>query len=264
MKSLLSFVFLSTFVLFSLGCANTSKKASSENIQEAYLHQDIAMGYLKADKYPAALEQLLIAKKLAPHDANITNNLAIAYQFRGRSDIAIETFKKALNLDPSLTDARSNLAQAYIEKKMYSEALEQLLIARDDLTYQNPEKIHTNLGITYFHLSNFSKANDELNLALKANREFCQAKFYKLKTLFELKKFSDSSKMSDHNVYACPKEDLEQTYYIGGMSYYLNGQLGQAEDRLQNLVNKYPSSDYAEKAHLALAAIKVKKNERNR
>lgn len=52
-------------------------------------------------------------------------DLAVDHVADGRLDEAIQTYREALDIDPSFTDAILGLAMAYADAKMFDEAIEQ-------------------------------------------------------------------------------------------------------------------------------------------
>lgn len=245
------------FVISLSSCASGDKKKKAGLRSQAFLHQDIGMGYLKGKNYPAALKQLITANKLAPNEPSIMNNLAIAYHYRGRSDLAYKTLQKILRQDPKYTEARTNLGQILIEQKKYSQAVKQLRIARKDLTYPNPEKVHANLGIAYFHLANHKGAKKELDLALKVNREYCLALFFKVKNMYYRKKYMDSAQLADRTELTCPGGTTPEMIYLSGMGRFMMGQNDAAKNRFSKLIKAYPTSEFSKKAKLAISTIEM-------
>lgn len=240
-------------LLFTISCASSDSREKASNLHQAQLHQEIGMGYLKGKNYPAALKQLMTANKLAPNNPEILNNLAIAYHYRGRTDVAEKVLRKSIGLNKDYTEARNNLARILIENKKYSQAVKHLLIAREDLTYQHPEKVHANLAEAYYHLGDYENSAKEANLALQVNRHMCLALIYKVKTLYVLKDYGPSADLADKTELTCPGESVPELIYLSGMSYYQQGFSGKAKSRFFKLQKKYPHNDFTKKAKMALA-----------
>ena len=255
-----AFSALAILLAFTLSsCISARPKPKKSEREQAFLHQDIGVGYLKGKNYPAALKQLIIANKLAPNEPSILNSLGIAMYYRGRLDLAEKYLRQSLKINPKFTEARGNLGHLLIEKKKYSQALTNLSLAREDLTYGSPEKIHANLGRAYFYLSDYSMAEKELNLALKTNREYCIALFYKIKNLFYQKKYGKAYRLADRTELTCAAGDTEELLYYSGMSFFLAGKPEQAKNRFKKLIRKYPENEFAEKAQLAIATMEESK-----
>jgi tetratricopeptide (TPR) repeat protein len=65
------------------------------------------------------------AVDLDPVSPIINTNLATAYYFARQNDRAIEQYRKALDLDPDFGLAHRYLMEAYAEKGMFREAIEE-------------------------------------------------------------------------------------------------------------------------------------------
>lgn len=111
--------------------------------------------------------------KKSPDKDRPHNNLAEAYNKRGRVDEAIKEVQIALKLNPGNAEAHSNLAAAYLAKGETEQALEHLQTAvkLDD----NLFTAHYNLGILYRQRSDYDMAIGQLLLALKINPDFAEA-----------------------------------------------------------------------------------------
>mgnify|MGYP006302026845 FL=1 len=70
-----------------------------------------------------AIQHYHKAQKLAPSDADIICNLGIAYFRNQEFGLAEESFKKALSLDNTLTEANFNLGLLFQEKEEWESAL---------------------------------------------------------------------------------------------------------------------------------------------
>jgi len=158
-------------IILSLGCASNSKRMTKQE-RRANLHLKLGVTHLHAGNYPQALIELLKAEKIEPENPTIQNNLALAYFVRQKHDLSLKHIKKALTLDPKYSDARNNLGRILIDIGQYSEAQRQLKIVLKDLTYTQPAKAQTNLGLSYFKESRFKTAKKYLLKAIQTNREF--------------------------------------------------------------------------------------------
>ena len=77
-------------------------------------YRGIANYYLS--NYKAALNNFLLARKLAPFNPIILNNVAAAYETLGNLDSAIVSFEKLRKLFPNYVKPQVNLLRLYFEK----------------------------------------------------------------------------------------------------------------------------------------------------
>jgi len=66
---------------------------------------------LTEGQFDAALEEFGRALALSPMDARNVNNRGVALQALGQTEAARGDFERALRMDPTLTEARDNLAK---------------------------------------------------------------------------------------------------------------------------------------------------------
>uniref|UniRef100_A0A914KP85 TPR_REGION domain-containing protein n=1 Tax=Meloidogyne incognita TaxID=6306 RepID=A0A914KP85_MELIC len=69
-----------------------------------------------------AVSSYLRALALNPKHAVVHGNLACVYYGQGHLDLAIETYKRAIELQPTFSDAYCNLANALKESGLLIEA----------------------------------------------------------------------------------------------------------------------------------------------
>jgi Tfp pilus assembly protein PilF len=240
------------FILFAVvGCATLS-----ENKETAELHMKIGTGHISAGNYPQALAELIQAEKLDPSNPAIQNNLGLAYFLRERYDLAEKHIRMALDLKPDFSEARNNLGRTLIERGKYTEAIAEINKVIEDLTYPNPDKAYTNLGIAEFKLRNFDSAKRSFLKSIEIQRENCLAQSYYGRCLYELKDFRRSAEALDRAVGFCQRILFDEPHYYSALSYYQLGQVNKAEARLEELIKLYPDGRYGEKAKSMLETIR--------
>lgn len=234
-----------TVIALSLAACVSSSKVDRER---AVLHMQIGTGYLAQGAYPQAMSELLQAEKYDPENPMILNNLGLSYYVRGRVQQAEEKFRKAIKIAPGYSEAKNNLARALIDQARYDEAVRYLNQVEGDLTYTNPEKTLSNLGMAHFYLGHYKKAEDYLARSLQMRRESCTSAHFYGRTLLELKRLNDSAEMLDHAVEWCRPTKFEDPLFFSAMSYFSLGDREKSRARLEELLKDYPKSKYVAKA----------------
>jgi arylsulfatase A-like enzyme/Flp pilus assembly protein TadD len=79
----------------------------------AFLQRDVGMLQFQQKNYAAAVTHLSRASQLGLNEAPLYNFLGIALSQTGQVERAAASYRKALDLDPSLAEAHLNLAYAY-------------------------------------------------------------------------------------------------------------------------------------------------------
>jgi Tfp pilus assembly protein PilF len=239
--------FFACFLVFAFlmaGCAQRQEQIKAR----AQLHLQIGSSHLAQGNYPAALAELLKAEELDPKNPIIQNNLGIAYGVRGRNKEAEDHYLHALAIDPGYADARSNYARLQIDQKKYADALKNLAIVENDLTYPAPEKILSLMGMAYFYQSRYKQAEDYLSRAMNARRESCVTSNFYGRTLFEEHKLDDAAGILDLAIENCRQSKFEEPLFFSAMTYYSLGEKEKSKARIDELLKNYPRSAYLTKA----------------
>ncbi|MEQ1878368.1 MAG: tetratricopeptide repeat protein [Bdellovibrionia bacterium] len=233
-----------------LGLVMTSCGTANKDEEKAELHLRIGTAYLNQGNYPLALKELLEAYKLNSSNPIVNNNLALAYFVRGKYEDAEKYLLRATSLDSKYTDAYNHLGRVHIEMGKTDEAITELNKVVADLTYPQPERALANLGLAHFKTKNYPLAEKRLKEALKANNTFCPAHNYYGQTLYYMKEYKRAAQAVDAAVQVC--RDLDETYYIGALSYFRIGQKEKGQARMREIIELFPKSKYVPKARAHL------------
>lgn len=103
-----------------------SKQAVSAPAGQADAAYQEGMKLLRAGQYPKALQEFELVEKYAPRLPNGASGQGIALALMGKTDEAVEAFKRALSLDPSYWVARRELGIIYWEKHLTDLAAQEL------------------------------------------------------------------------------------------------------------------------------------------
>lgn len=230
-------------MILLVGCFSSSKR----DHERANLHLQIGTGYLSQGQYPQAMSELLKAEALDPKDPMILNNVGLAYYVRGKLKPAEEKFRAAIAQNPKFSEAKNNLGRVLIDTGRATDSLRVLHEVEGDLTYAFAEKTLSNLGMAYFELGQYKKAEDYLARSLEIRRESCTTANFYGRTLFELKRLQQSAQALDQAIEFCRGSHFEDPIYFSAMSYFSLGEKEKSRARLQELLKSYPQSKYVAK-----------------
>jgi pentatricopeptide repeat protein len=99
------------------------KRALDLNPNYATAHQWYASYLLQMGRYGDATEEIKQAQQLDPLSLIINANKGYYLYFARQYDAAIEQYRRTLEIDPNFGVGRFYLAQAYVQKRMYTEAI---------------------------------------------------------------------------------------------------------------------------------------------
>ena len=115
MKTVITIILVFLLSLLIAGCAGSGH--TLQNKEQAL--KDLGRSYIYANDGPdqsnrqvnlrTGLEYLLKAVELSPEDADLHHDLGRVYYALGEYQLSIQHFKKALALNPKLSDALNDL-----------------------------------------------------------------------------------------------------------------------------------------------------------
>jgi len=164
---------LLAFALLS-GCISTGKinpmetRQGRDEARQAYVQ--LGLGYLQEGNTERAKVPLKRAIELDSSDADANAALAMVFQAEMDPELAEQHYKKALS---SRSDARilNNYGSFLYEQKRYAEAYAMFEKAVADNLYPERSRVYENLGMTAVALGDRELARQNLERALRLNRQ---------------------------------------------------------------------------------------------
>ncbi|KKR95758.1 MAG: hypothetical protein UU48_C0043G0003 [Candidatus Uhrbacteria bacterium GW2011_GWF2_41_16] len=169
---------------------------------------------------------------------------------------AVDSFKKALTIDPSYSDARTNLGIVYGKMDQWDDAINEFNKALSNPKYTTPQIAHYNLGYAYFNKGDYQSAIVEFKEAAKIQPEI--AMFYQLLgnsyTKLDMTKdaitaYEEAKRLDPANV---------DIYYNLGFAYYKEEKRSEAMNAFKKVVELAPDSTAAEESMKYIDILKEK------
>ncbi len=132
----------------------------------------LAIASLLRGNHRQAVDEIEAAKSINKNDPEIYNIEGLIYFSLKQYDQAEGYYKKAIELNPSYSEARNNLCGVYLAVGKWDAAIEQCSKAASDVFYKSREKALTNLGVAYFRKGDTDKAKENYQRALEINPAF--------------------------------------------------------------------------------------------
>ncbi len=148
---------------------------SSENFQSALDLLREAYQYQMGGEYEMAVELYKRSLELHP-TAEAYTFLGWAYHFQGKLDEAIAECKKAIQVDPEFGNPYNDIGAYLIEKGEYDEAIRWLERALQSRRYESYHYPHFNLGRAYVAKELYGKARYHFEQALKICPDYTLAR----------------------------------------------------------------------------------------
>jgi Flp pilus assembly protein TadD len=132
------------------------KKAKAGVMGSATEHLAAGKQYLQDSQYNEAIAELSLAASLDPKLSEAHNLLGIAFDRKGFSDRAKESFERAVKVEPEDAETLNNLGFSLYQSGNYRAAIERL--KRAAKLAPTDDRILNNLGLAYCRLGKFDEA----------------------------------------------------------------------------------------------------------
>lgn len=246
-------IFLIFGFLFLVSCSSQDKKSQTTKKAEIYYNQ--GTNDLVSKDYTSALNNLLEAYKLAPHDSRIANNLGMAYYFKNDSVTGMKFLNKAIELDANNIDAKVNIATVLMEKGNLEESYNRYQDILKVLTYDKQYRTYFNLGIIELKRNRLKEALGFFRNSIEVNNEYCPAHFELGKIAYDqkqyelaLRKFKDASKGVCYN--------NPEPQFMASLALIKLGRYTLAKNNLEDILLRFPNNDIRDQAKRELLLLK--------
>jgi type IV pilus assembly protein PilF len=251
----INFSKISTLIVigfFLTACASKQDKLESK---QASLYFGAGTQSLIDKQYTVALKNLLKANELDPNNAEILNNLGMAYYFKGEKEFAVQYLNEALRIDKKNSDARVNLASIYFRdgkfdsaEKLYKEVLK-------DLTYDKQARTFFNLGLLELQAKkNTVAAENYFKKSIKEDDNYCPA-YHNLGLIqFKRKQFNTALRnFKEASMGTC--YEAPAPHYFQALTLIELRRFEDARVKLDEIDTRFKKSVYATKARAKFVEI---------
>ena len=163
------------FASLLAGCVlfgETHPMATSKGRDEARAaYVQLGLGYLQQGLSEQAKAPLTKALELNANDADANAALALVFQAEMEPELAEGYFRKALAARPDEPRILNNYGSFLFEQKRYPDAYQYFERAAADTLYSERSRIFENLGVTASVMGQRDVARQQLEKALRLNRQ---------------------------------------------------------------------------------------------
>lgn len=214
----------------------------------------LAQSYFENGRSKEALDLLEETATLDPENAGLRNFYGQLLFLTGDLEGAERELRKALVIDPNLTDAHNNLGAVYDRQGRKSEAETEFREVLADRTYPTPEKAYLNLGILYDGQGRSQDAIAELRRAVEINPRFHQGHYELAGMLERSGKLQEAAQL--YEVAAPAYRNFAPYHYRLGLTYFKLGDRLKAREHLNRVLELAPGSESAAKANEILDLLR--------
>jgi tetratricopeptide (TPR) repeat protein len=159
-------------------CSGTGQPSEVQRLQARAAFERGVKHFADREAAPA-LAALQEAVALDPTSALYRDTLGLVFAQLQRPDLALEQFRRAIELEPQYADAHFHLGVALAEATRWGEAVAAYQTALSLPTLTVPDLARQNLGLALYHLGRYHDAEQELRFAIGLSPEM-QAAYHHL------------------------------------------------------------------------------------
>jgi tetratricopeptide (TPR) repeat protein len=215
---------------------------------EGYFNSGVI--HLREGRIDLALQSFKRAVDADEENPYFRKGLGQAYAAKGQWKDAIEQLEKALELNPYYVDVRNDLGTALILAGKREEGKEQFLKAYADATNPTPEISARNLGQAYLDEKNYAEAINWFRTAIGRNKTYPDPYLGLAEALVATDRLDEAVILLESGVEAAP-EDAGLTLALG-QAYYQAGRFAEARSRLEKALQMDPSGPIGQAAAVQL------------
>jgi type IV pilus assembly protein PilF len=158
------------------GCSSTGASGKAElatasdqsaGQKRASIRLQLAAGYYEQRQYEVALDEVKLALKAEPDNAEAFGMRALIYMAMGEVGLAGDNFQRALRLAPDNADLSNNYASFLCQNGRAAESIAYFDAALKNRSYQSPDKALNNAGSCSLKMHDIAGAERYLLQALK-------------------------------------------------------------------------------------------------
>lgn len=152
---------------------------TEKEIAAAQIHYDLGVTMQSQGDVTSAYKEFELALSMDPGLAEAHNALGVLLHLSfHRPEEAIARYKRALEIRPEFSSARTNLANVYLEQGRYDEAIKLYEASLNDMLYQGAYIAQGNLGWALYKRNDPKRQDVEhaitaIKAAVTTNPKFC-------------------------------------------------------------------------------------------
>ncbi len=209
---------------------------SEKDQQAAQIHYDLGVQVQQSDPQ-AAFQEFEAALRMDPELVEAHNALGVLLHLAfNRGDEAIVHYKQAIEGRPGFSEAKTNLANVYLDQHRYDEAIKLYEEVLNDMLYATPYIAHNNLGWAFYKKGDARKGLDQTKAAITTNPKFCLG--YKNLGIINDEQGNTAEACKQFGRYRenCPAE--ADAYYREGLCQAKTGKRSEARKSFDDCVAK--------------------------
>lgn len=242
-------LFVVFLVLFTVSCTQENKKKKSQ----AEAIRNVGEALLREGKYSAALRELMKSEKMNDQDSLLHYYMGHVYMQKNRLDLAVERYKRAIELKPDFAGAKNDLGVVYLKKGEIDTAIALFEEVNEEILYASPHNPLFNLGRAYYMKKDYKKAEEYLQEALDLEPRFVPSKLWLGRVYRKTGRVDEALKLLEKTVKKDPLFAI--AHFDLGEIYEQSGQPEKAVESYNRVIELIPEDPLAAKAETAIKRL---------
>lgn len=247
----LSIVFLCFLFAFCASSQNKIDKLREENPQYQY---NRGSSYLNAGQLDLAINHFKRSLELDSSFYLSANALGLAYFIKGDHEESEKFYQRCLAINPTFTEAHNNLGNLYQEMGLLEKAEEEYLKATMDAQYSSQELPYYNLARLYFSQNKIEDALFQVRNSLEIEENFLLALNLEGQIYVKMNRL-ESAIESFEKARKLRPDDIDVNFNLAE-TYFKTGRLKEAKDLFGSIYSKTADAEMKKKIENYLKQIK--------
>lgn len=222
---------------------NNSEDYNRRALASAQAHTNLGAAYLQKNKLEIALDEFTKAIEVMPTYAMAYNGLAMVRSALKQDEEAEYNFKKAIDLDSSISENHNNYGTFLCSRARYNESIEQFLLAINNPLYSTPNLAYANAGVCAKRGNDLKRAEFYLKKALEIQPLTHSAAYQLAEIQFNRGGVVDAKKTLQNALVASPNAKM---LWLGIRIERLLGGRNNESSYALALRRRFPSSEEAQ------------------
>jgi len=206
---------------------------------EAEAKFNVGLSHIREGRLDLAIDTIKQAIKLDPKNAFFYKGLGTAYAAKQKWNDAIEAYRKALDLNPYFSDVRNDLGTSLVLSGKREEGKKEFITLYSDPTNPTPEMTARNLGWCYFEEKNYTEALSWYRTAISRAKNYPDAYLGAGDSLLGLGKLDEAIQILEQGQREL-SDDAQINLALGEV-YLKAGRLSEARQKLETAARRDPS-----------------------
>jgi tetratricopeptide (TPR) repeat protein len=200
---------------------------------------NMALTHLREGRTALAIDEFKKAVDADGKNPYFRKGLGLAYTRVNRFNDAIAQFRKALDLNPYYVDVRNDLGTALVLAGKRDEGKKEFLAAFNDATNPTPEISSRNLGQAYYEEKNYTEAQNWYRTSIGRNKAYPDAYLGLADCLVATGQNAEAIAQLQIGLKEVP--EYPPLLVALGEVYYRSGSFTEARPRLEEAARKDPA-----------------------